>query len=243
MSASNWQIAVGSLSHSDTPLKVTTGMPRPSGGENFCRVAHSLTNAAGAVASYITQVGFAPMTSGCDASSALVRYPSGGDTDWSCFVFNSLAGTSVNDTCYMLGLTDSSPSRIALRKGALVVGLPDEEPMGASGILAIGTVPVPIGQWVHLRLEVVVQPFGDVYLNCYQNDLALHSVQAPIWEPIPGMELDFMGLAVSFIDDGLGINTGSLPYVGGRAGIGVRVDDVTRRAGFDHQRIKRQTAP
>jgi hypothetical protein len=243
VASSDWQAAVGSLSAGNALFTVTTGTTKPNGGGNFARVAHSLTNVVGARADYVTQAGFAPMASGCDQSGAVARMTSGGATGWSCFLFNSLGGTSVNDECYMLGLTDTDPAFIALRKGPLVLGLPDEDAGGASNILLIGTVPVEIDEWVHLRLETVVQPFGDAYLNCYQSDLGANTVGSPVWEEIPGMELGYNDLAVSFIDDALGINTGSAPYVGGRAGWGFRVEDVTRRCGFDHFRVARQTAP
>jgi hypothetical protein len=243
MSSSDWQTATGSLSAGDALVKVTTGTTKPNGGGNFARVANSLTNTVGAWANYITQAGYAPMTSGCKQSGALVRFTSGGLTGYSVFVYNSLGGTSVNDNCYMLGLTDTDPAFIALRKGPLVLGLPDEDAGGASNILLIGTVPVAIDEWVHLQLETVVQPFGDVYLNCYKNNLNANTVTAPVWEEIPGLELGYNDVAVSFVDDALGINTGSIPYVGGRAGWGFRVEDVTRRCGYDHGAFARQTAP
>lgn len=243
MASSDFVTALDSLPATDTVLKVTTGTTKPNGGANFARVANSLTNAPGAVVSYITQAGFAPIASGCDISGALVRFTSGGTTGWSCFLLNSLAGTSVNDNCYMLGLSDADPSLVVLRKGPANIGIPDEDPGGAAGVLLLGTLPVAIDEWVHLRLEVVVQPFGDVFINCYYNDLASNSVQAPIWTPVPGMELNYNNLPVSFVDDALGINSGSAPYIGGRAGIGLRVDDITRRCGFDHIRVARQIAP
>jgi hypothetical protein len=241
--SADFAYATGSLSLSAVNVKVTTGTTKPSGGGDFARVAHSLDNVVGAVASYITQVGFNPMTKGCDVSVALCRLPSGGTTGWSVFAFNSLTGNSVNDHCYMLGLSDSDPSFITLRKGALVLGLPEEEPLGPSGVLRVGTVPVPIGQWVHLRLEAVTQTFGDVFLNVWQNDLDANLVSSPVWEEVPGLERDYNDIAVSFIDDALGINTGSAPLVGGRAGVGLRVEDVTRRCAWDHVAVLRQVEP
>lgn len=243
MGSADFAYLTGSLSQSAVSVKVTTGTTKPSGGGDFARVAHSLDNVVGAVGSYVTQVGFSPMLKGCDISCAMVRLPSGGTTGWSCFTFNSLTGNSVNDHCYMLGLSDSDPSFITLRKGALVLGLPDDEPLGASKVLRVGTVPVPIGQWVHLRLEAVSQTFGDVFLNVWQNDLDANLVSAPDWQEVPGIERDYNGIAVSFIDDAVGINTESTPLVGGRAGIGLRVEDVTRRCAFDHIQVRRQVEP
>ncbi len=103
---------------------------------------------------------------------------------------------------------------------------------GASVILARSTATFTPGTWVHLRLEMVCNGNLDTVLNCYQNDLALHDVDAPVWAAIPGMS--------QFIDDPAGILSGSLPFVGGRAGFGARVTDATRRAYFDHVAIAKQ---
>lgn len=43
-----------------------------------------------------------------------------------------------------------------------------------------------------------------------------------------------------FIDDHLGINSGSQPLTSGRAGFGFAVEDVTRRAFVDHVELMRQ---
>jgi hypothetical protein len=45
---------------------------------------------------------------------------------------------------------------------------------------------------------------------------------------------------VEFIDDHLGINSGSQPLTSGRGGFGFAVKDVTRRAFFDHVELMRQ---
>lgn len=243
MAQSDWTTALQSLPTNDVYSRPTTGTTKPNGGGNFVLPYVSLTNAPGASARYVNGANFAPCVSGAEITFATARLASGGVTAWSAFAFVGLQGTSVNDSCYMLGLSDNEVSLIELRKGVLVNGLPHEEPGGANGILRRSTLQVPIGEWVHLKLEVVVQQFGDVYLNCYINDLGTNPVTAPVWTEIAGLELDYNGLAVSFIDDGAGINSGSLPLIGGRIGLGVRVDDVTRRAAFDHITIARQTAP
>ena len=52
--------------------------------------------------------------------------------------------------------------------------------------------------------------------------------------PTPGKEM------AEFIDDHLGINSGSQPLTSGRGGFGFSVQDVTRRAYFDHIELFRQ---
>ena len=70
-------------------------------------------------------------------------------------------------------------------------------------------------------------------LNVYENDLLAHPLDTPPdWQPILGMP--------SFIDDHLGINSGTQPLTSGRAGFGFAVQDVTRRGYFDHIELYRQ---
>lgn len=235
MASSNLTLCTGVLSSSDTARGVTTGTTKPNGGGNFVYVMNSRTAAEGTVALFANQANFAPTATGADVSAAMVRLAGGGPAGWSAYVFAALSGPSVDDTGYLLGLSDGDPCHVELRKGVLGVGLPDETPLGANTVLRRSTLTVPIATWVHLRLEVVVQPFGDVILNCYQSDLGAHAVSAPTWVAIAGMD--------PFTDDVAGIATGSLPYTTGRAGFGVRVDDVTRRAAFDYLKVGRQTAP
>lgn len=235
MASSNLTLCTGVLSSDDCARGVTTGTTKPAGGGNFVYAMNSLTAAAGSVALFANQASFAPMASGADVSCAMVRLAGGGPTGWSCYLFAAAQGASINDACYLLGLSDGDPCHIELRKGVLGIGLPDEAPLDANLVLRRSTLTIPIAQWSHLRLEVVTQPFGDVILNCYKSDLDVHNVDSPVWAAIPGMD--------PYTDDALGIATGAAPYTSGRAGFGIRVDDVTRRAGFRYLKVGRQTAP
>jgi hypothetical protein len=96
-----------------------------------------------------------------------------------------------------------------------------------------GSITHAQGTWLHLRLDVIVNPNGDVVLKVFQNDLVAHPLDAPpSWELVPGM--------VEFIDDHLAINSGSQPLTSGRGGFGASVRDVTRRVYFDHLELLRQ---
>jgi hypothetical protein len=91
-----------------------------------------------------------------------------------------------------------------------------------------------MGTWLHLRLDVIVNSNGDVVLQVLQNDLVAHPLGTPPnWQPVAGM--------ATFIDDATAINSGSQPLTSGRGGFGVTVNDVTRRAFFDHLELQRQT--
>jgi hypothetical protein len=89
------------------------------------------------------------------------------------------------------------------------------------------------GTWLHLRLDMVVNLNGDVLLQVFQNNLTSNPLGgAPSWQAIPGMP--------EFIDDALGINSGSQPFTSGRAGFGFFTKDVTRRGFLDHVEAFRQ---
>jgi len=136
----------------------------------------------------------------------------------------------VGDSAYLLGLSDDDPHRIAVRKGAVTVGLPSAD---GPGVLLKSSASFAQATWLHLRLDVIVNTNGDVILKVFQSDLTLHPLGAPPnWQPVPGM--------VEFIDDHLGINSGSQPLTSGRCGFGFCVKDVTRRAFFDHIELFRQ---
>ena len=92
-----------------------------------------------------------------------------------------------------------------------------------------------LGTWLHLRLDVIVNPNGDVVLSAFQNDLGAHPISsAPDWKPINGM--------ASFIDDRLAVNTGTAPLTSGRGGFALAVKDTTRRGFFDAIEVYRQSA-
>lgn len=237
MASADWQELTGSLSTSDIARGVTRGITRPNGGGNFIYAMNALTATPGAVGLYASpqspNTNFNPLLSGGDIRGAVQRGIANGVTGYSAWLFCGAQGTDITDKAYMLGLSDGNPSHIELRKGAMQVGLPDEAPGGTNVVLARGTVPVAPGTYVHLRLEVVNNLNGDVVLNCYQNDLVANDVASPAWVAVPGIS--------QFIDDVTGVNSGSLPYLGGRAGFGGQFAGATRRAYFDHLEFIKQT--
>lgn len=237
MSSADWSVLSGSLSSPDIAKGVTSGPVKPNGGGTFVYGINTLTNTPGAVGLYASpqapNTNFNPLVKGGVISMAVQRGLGGGLTDWSTFLFIGLNGTAVTNTAYLLGLSDGDPCHIELRKGVLATGLPDEAPGGANGILRRSTSVVPVGEWVHLKLEMVYNTNGDVILNCYQSDLDAHAVSTPTWVAIAGMD--------PFTDDALGINSGSLPYTSGRVGFGGQFADITRVALFDHAIVEKQT--
>jgi hypothetical protein len=212
---------------------VTTGTDKPNGGGSFVYGFNSLTVVEGSVGLFANQVNFAPMAKGGTVSAAIKRAASGGTTGWAPFIFIGLQGPDVSDLGYLLGLQDTDPTHVVLRKGTVDNGLAEGTPDPTNnGILRRSTNAKEIDTWYHLRLDMVVNGSGDVILKVFENDLTVNTVGSPVWQAIAGM--------ADFTDDALGINTGTAPYTSGRAGFGHRNEDVTRRSLFDHLRVIRQ---
>jgi len=220
----------GGLDAATVDRGVTAGVAAPPGGGDFIYGFNSLAPVEGAVALFAIVDEFAPMQKGGSIRGCLQRGPGGGSTGFSPFLFLGAQGPSLNDSAYLLGLSDDDPHRIVLRKGAIRLGLPDAD---GPGVLLKSAASFAQGTWLHLGLDVVVNMNGDVVLNVFQNDLERHPLDvAPEWRPVEGM--------TSFIDDALAINSGSQPFTSGRAGFGFAVRDVTRRCFFDHLELSRQ---
>jgi len=230
MAEVDWTYLNNGLDVAAVDRGVTAGIARPPGGGSFVFGFNSLVAAQGAVALFTNLPNFAPMAKGASIRGCLQRGPGGGPTGFSPFLFACGQGTSVNDSAYLLGLSDDNPHRIVLRKGAVASGLPDAD---GPGVLLKSAESFVLGTWIHLRLDVIVNTNGDVVLKVLQNDLGLHPLGTPpSWQAVQGM--------VEFIDDQLGINSGSQPLTSGRGGFGFSVKDVTRRGYFDHLELFRQ---
>jgi hypothetical protein len=233
MASTDWTYLTDGLDIASVDRGVTTGVPRPPGGGDFLFAFNSLVAAAGSVALFANLVDFAPMARGGSIRGCLQRGPGGGSTGFSPFLFLCGQGTSVNDHAYLLGLSDDDPHRIVLRKGTINTGLPNAD---GPGVLLKSGESFSQGTWLHLRLDVIVNDTGDVILKVFENGIDEHPLgDPPDWQPVGGM--------AEFIDDHLGINSGSQPLTSGRGGFGFAVRDVTRRGFFDHLEVFRQVAP
>lgn len=231
MAQADWTELSSGLSSGSVGRGITAGITPPNGGGSFIFGFNSLDVLAGAAGYFSNQTNFAPMAKGGSVRGCVQRGVSAGHQNFTPFLFIGLGGTDVASYCYMLGLQDSYPTRIALRKAQLNGGIPD----GAAGTLSIlrrSTATFTEGTWLHLRLDMVVNISGDVVLKVFQNDLTAHACTSPTWEAVAGM--------ADFIDDALGINSGSAPYTSGRAGMAFQTKDVSRRGFFDHIEVMRQ---
>ncbi|MDO8944844.1 MAG: hypothetical protein Q7U75_16810, partial [Desulfobacterales bacterium] len=99
-------------------------------------------------------------------------------------------------------------------------------------------------EWVHLRLDAIVQASGDVVLRAYTNNLLAHPLNVPagwVWEPIV-FEDGWVGQFSDgyFIDDSIGVNSGSVPLTSGYPGFCFRTKEAGRRYYFDHLGLVQQ---
>jgi len=232
MAETDWTELSDGLDINTVDRGVTTGVARPPGGGSFLFGFNSLSTAAGAVGFFTNQVDFAPMAKGGSIRGVVARGVSGGPTGFSPFLYLGAQGPSVNDKAYLLGLSDDDPHKIILKKGTIVTGIPAAA-KPAAGLLRTSVKTLAPGTFVHLRLDMVVNLNGDVLLDVFENDLSVNPLgTTPDWQPVNGM--------AQFVDDALGINTGSQPFTSGRAGFGFQTEDVTRRGLFDHIEVFRQ---
>lgn len=148
------------------------------------------------------------------------------------FLFVGLQASSVASAAYLLGLSDGANGRVALVKGTPLGGIPDVAP-GTLGVLRRSTATRAPGAWVHLRLDVIVNPGGDVLLQAFENDLERHALGSEQWDPIDGIE--------EVNDDTLYVATGSAPLIGGYIGFGARLATAGALVTFDYFTARAQT--
>lgn len=227
----DWGLLTDNVDPSLVLRGVTAGEDKPNGGGNFVFGFNSIAAVAGNVSLYTAQTGFAPMAKGGSISAAVKRGVSGGPTNFAPFLYLGLQANNNNSKAYLLGLDDDDPHSIVLVKGTLLAGVPANAPP-TNGVLAKGSETFLNNTWLHIRLDMIVNTNGDVILQMFRSDLGANPVTAPVWEPLPG--------APQFIDDALGINSGSAPLTGGYGGFGFQTKDITRRGFFDQISIARQ---
>lgn len=218
---------------------VTAGFTPPNGGGNFVFGFNAKVADISAVGLYYqTGTDFDPLrddsanATGCSIRGALKRATSPSPLGFSVALFGCLQGATIDDYGYMLGLSNDDPHYIILAKTTLKSKLSSD----STNTLRISTESFVLDTWVHLRLDIIVNPNGDVVLRCYKNDLDAHTVSSPTWEAISGMD--------TFVDDALGINTSSTgmpqPMSGGYVGYGFASEALQARGMVDYVEVFRQ---
>jgi hypothetical protein len=218
----------------------TFGLSPPNGGGSALFAINSIVSIDGHVMVQNAVAGFSPMPGGGSMRVAMKRALSGGTSGWSGLMFICSNTNDTGGTAYMLGLEDKSPSRIVLAKGTLNLGIPGVSDGGVQ-ILRTSTKTIPVNDWVHLRVDAIVQGSGDVVLRFYESDLVANPITAPVWTPIACTDAWTGQFADGyFIDDVAGINTNSAPLTSGHCGFGSKVTDISRRAYFDGAQLIQQ---
>jgi hypothetical protein len=244
----DFDVLANELSTGDVARGVTAGITPPNGGGSFVYGWNSKLATEGAVGLFVDKPNFNPLVNaalaitGGSIRGALKRGAGSGDraTDFAPMLFINVRGVSVgappgtpvdvSDVGYLLGLEDGDPHRIVLRKGSPRGGLVVSP--GDASILRTSSESFNLNTWLHLRLDSIYNLNGDVVLKCFRNDLAVNAVTAPDWQPIPGM--------ADFIDDTLGIASGSTPLASGFAGFAFFTKNLLCRGFVDHVELLRQ---
>jgi len=231
MAEIDWAVMDDVVSSSSILSGVTAGATTPpNGGGTFFFGFNSLVADLGVAGRYVDLTNFNPYVKGISVRAALKRGVSAGVTGFAPMLWAGIQSNppSVNDPGYLLFLSDDEPHSIVLKKGA---------PSGAmeavgSGVLAVSSATYLADTWLHLRMDVIANPNGDVVINVFQSDLNLHAVTTPTWDAIPGM--------AQVIDDSLRVLTGSDPLTGGFAGFAFQSAALNRRSYVDHFAVQRQ---
>jgi hypothetical protein len=231
MSEFDFTIMTNSASAASILAGVSAAPVKPNGGGTFVFGFNSLVTSAVTRGFYLNVANFNPLASGSSVRAALKRGLSSGTTGFAPILFTGIqeAGADVSGVGYLLGLSDDDPHAIILRKGSPNTGLAPT----ASKVLAISSLTFPPNTWVHVRLDVINNPNGDVVINCFYNDLALNAVTAPSWIAIPGIS--------QVVDDALQVLTATAPLIGGRCGFAFQSAGLSRRGYVDHYVAQRQT--
>lgn len=222
-----------SLSTASVMRGVTAGITPPGGGGSFVYGFNTIGAVAGASGLFVSQADFIPVAGSASIRGALRRSSGTVMSGHSVALYAGLTAPGTAYAGYLLGLSQEDPARIVLRKGVLDDGLPGSA-VGADGVLAKSTAETTIARdaWIHLRLDVVCNANGDVVLNAFRS--LSGDVTAPSWEAIPGID--------RFIDDALGVNSGSAPFIGGYLGFVYQTPaSLTRRAFVDQIEAIRAT--
>ena len=205
---------------------VTTGLGSPNGGGDFVLTMKSLTTATGLVALYANpsgQAGYAPVAAGKGMSvRGVMKRHNSKTINYAPFFFFGWQATNLGSAGYVLGLSDSEPSHLVLRKiqgsNTLATGIPDAA-AGTSGVLARSTETYTNNTYVDVRVDLTVNASGDSLIQVFTNDLDDFTVTSPTWVQVTSLAPHTAGGEDVYNDDVAGVNSGSAPYNGGYGGI------------------------
>lgn len=229
MAQSDWNAMGNELAAAMVARGVSQGFTPPNGGGSFVYGWKTLQATTGVAGLTAGDSNFAPTAKGVRISAAIQRNGNMGGTVMLC------AGLDANDVGgdgYLLGFThDEEPSHLVLQKGSPSNGLLETPTSNVE--LCKSSQTFAAGTWAHLQFDLIIQPHGDVHLQLKSSDLGSHTVGSPSWEAIDGMP--------EYIDDALGVQSGSVPFNGGGyVGFAYYSESIGRYALIDHVKVARQ---
>lgn len=244
MGEADWTALNDGLDAATLLRGVTAGETPPNGGGTYVYGFRSASTASGAAGFFTNQTDFDPITTpasggGGSIRGCIKRGLSTVGTGFTPLFFIGLqsgVGTSVLDEGYIIGLENTAPHRVVVRKGRIVDGVPAAT---SENSLMRSLKTKALDEWWHLRLDMVVNPSGDVVLSVFENDLDTYACTSPTWVELE-MEGNTGGADNEFIDDALGAASGSTPFVSGYVGFAMEVSDQAKRAYFDQVVVARQ---
>lgn len=238
MALSDWSTASGSeggVLHGPT-LEVPP--VEPAGGDFTYAFNSSDTAGSGAVVLEYDHPSF-DFTLGAKISGVLTKTATEGE-GCSVFLFcNHGDGTGVGTTVdegYLLGIQNDGSNRIVLAKGPLANGVPAGEAgstVSTTKIIARSSNSLAANEWIHLRLQAIVQIGGDVVLVPEYSTVAIGGT--PVWQPLPGMQDRYVDGVTEQLDAGP-------PIIIGRPGFGFEFTATTKGAAVDYIEGARQVS-
>jgi len=190
---------------------VSAAFTTPSGGGSFLYALNSVASSTGFAGKYVNLANFNPITGTRKAGSMTCAMKKYSSRVTFAPAFGIMKGTDPGSAeGYIVALTQETGYKIGLFKGSLIGGF--SATAASTRLLRSSTTTyTSYGNgpeaWFHLRLDVLVNPHGEVVLNVYKNDLVAHVVGTPIWDAIPGMSM--------YVDDSVGVLSGALPHLDG----------------------------
>lgn len=232
MAAADWSEVSGSASSVGmlgVSRAASRGFPRPGGGDSSCHMMrswHPNVFAALHARPQAPNTNFNPLLKGADIRGALCAYRG------ACrpFLFAAATGQTGDSVAYVAGLVPvagTGSHRLVVCRGVLSRG-PRLETDGYTEVMNTG-VPVPVGTWIHLRLEVRVNGDGSIDLTVLVSTTG--DVTRPRWEQPGGAG----GRPVEEHEDP------GIALVGGWGGFGCVFDEAGAVSLHDHLELIKQT--
>lgn len=241
MAEADWTSMTGTaLTSSDVVRGVTNAFTPPNGvGNTTVFGFHAITTQTGVAGYFVDLANFNPIAGtkkGGSIRAAMKRYSAG--TTYAPFMGLMIGTDPATANGYFMGLSEGTSYNICMKKGLPSGGFSlSDSSLFRTSTDSFTYTGDSVDYWMHLRLDVLVNPHGEVVLDMFESDLSAHQVTAPSWTAITGMD--------QFVDDSLAILTDSTPLLTGfYAVFGHYTSNLSGSISmFDQLEVHRQTSP